>query len=417
VAGCVAQQQGDALLRRFSQLDFVYGTHNLRLVPEMVAAAVRGVRWAQTEESSALDRFDLPARHPNLEGDPAGRAFVTVMEGCDMYCSFCIVPTTRGREISRRGDDIVAEAANLVAGGIREITLLGQTVNAYGRHDQRRAIARTGRGGGEATRSGAGPANCTESFADLLCRLAELSGLARIRYTSPHPIFFDDDLIRAHRELVPLCPHVHLPVQSGSDRILARMRRRHNRDEYRRLVERLRDSRPDLAITTDLIVGFPGETDEDFADTLRLVRELRFTDSYSFKYSPRPGTTAASFPDAVPGPLAQTRLEELQDLQRSLTLEAHRARVGETTEVLVEGPSRRGGFQLSGRDPFHRVINFSCEPERSPAPGSLVWMAIVEATPHSLIGALSAERGAAPEPVKVTAENADEHGRGAVIGA
>ena len=418
VAGCVAQQQSDALLRRFSQLDFVYGTHNLRFVPEMVAAALRGVRWARTEESSEPDRFDLPVRHPDLEGDPAGRAFVTVMEGCDMYCSFCIVPSTRGREISRRRDDIVAEAANLVAGGVREVTLLGQTVNAYGRHDRRRAMARAGRGSGERAQPfEAGQADCTESFADLLRRLAELPGLARIRYTSPHPIFFDNELIRAHRELGPLCPHVHLPVQSGSDRMLQRMRRRHTRDDYRHLVERLRDSRPDVAITTDLIVGFPGESDEDFADTLRLVRDVRFTDSFSFKYSPRPGTAAASFPDSVPGAVAQARLEELQDRQRSLTLDAHRARVGETTEVLVEGPSRRGGAQLAGRDPFHRIVNFSSEPERSPAPGSLVRMEIVDATPHSLIGALAEERGVAPGPVKLRTANADEHRRGVMTGA
>jgi tRNA-2-methylthio-N6-dimethylallyladenosine synthase len=418
VAGCVAQQQGDALLRRFSQLDFVYGTHNLRHVPEMAAAAARGVRWARTEESSALDRFDLPARHPDLEGDSAGRAFVTVMEGCDMYCSFCIVPLTRGREISRRGDDIVAESTNLVAGGVREITLLGQTVNAYGRHDRRRTLARAGRESGDlAKASGAGRTDCTESFADLLRRLAEIPGLVRIRYASPPPIVFDDELIRAHRELGPLCPHVHLPVQSGSDRMLERMRRRHTGDDYRRLVERLRDSRPDLAVTTDLIVGFPGESDEDFADTLRLVRDLRFTDGFSFKYSPRPGTTAASFSDAVPERVAQTRLEELQHLQRSLTLDAHRARVGETTEVLVEGPSRRGGVQLTGRDPFHRVVNFSSEPERSPAPGSLVRMDIVEATPHSLIGALAGARGVARGALKETIANADEHRRGAAIGA
>jgi tRNA-2-methylthio-N6-dimethylallyladenosine synthase len=417
VAGCVAQQQGDALLRRFSQLDFVYGTHNLRLVPEMVAAAARGVRGSQTDESSALERFDLPARHPDLAGDPAGRAFVTVMEGCDMYCSFCIVPMTRGREISRRADAIVAEAADLVAGGIREITLLGQTVNAYGRHDRRRADARAARGSDGATTSGVDSSGGTESFAGLLRRLAELRGLARIRYMSPHPIFFDDELIAAHGELGPLCPHVHLPVQSGSDRMLERMRRRHTRDDYRSLVDRLRNSRPDLAITTDLIVGFPGESDADFADTLRLVREVGFTDGFAFKYSPRPGTTAASFADAVPETVAQARLEELQELQRALTLDAHRARVGETTEVLVEGPSRRGGAQLSGRDPFHRIVNFSSEPERSPAPGSLVQMEILEATPHSLIGALAGSRGTAPGPVKLTGENADEHRRGAVLGA
>jgi len=384
VAGCVAQQQGDALLRRFPQVDFVYGTHNLRRVPEMAAAALRGVRDAQTEENSSGERFDLPSRHPSLQGDPAGRAFVTVMEGCDMFCSFCIVPFTRGREISRTGAEIIAESRELVAAGIREICLLGQTVNAYGRHDRRRAAARSERSA--ASTLNRPTVESPDSFARLLQRIAEIPELARLRYISPHPIFFDDDLIRVHGELDVLCPHIHLPVQSGSDRILERMRRRHRADEYRHLIDRLRASRPGLAITTDLIVGFPGETDADFADTLQLVREISFTDSFSFKYSPRPGTPASSMADEVPESVAQARLEELQVLQRSLTLDAHRARVGETTEILVEGPSRRGGAQLSGRDPFHRVVNFSTEAESSPTPGSLIRVEIVDATPHSLIG-------------------------------
>ncbi len=412
VAGCVAQQQGDALLRRFPQLDFVYGTHNLRRVPAMAAAALRGVRDSNTHESRAQERFDLPARHPSLVGNRAGRAFVTVMEGCDMFCSFCIVPATRGREISRAAAAIVAESRDLVASGIRELTLLGQTVNAYARHDRRRAAARAQRDARDAS-----PADEPESFAALLGCLAEIPGLARLRYISPHPIFFDADLIRAHRELEPLCPHVHLPVQSGSDPILARMRRRYTASEYRRLVDQLRASRPDLAITTDLIVGFPGETDADFAQTLALVRDVAFTDSFSFKYSPRPGTAAAAYEDAVTESVAQARLEELQDLQRALTLDAHRARVGETTEILVEGPSRRAGAQLSGRDPFHRVVNFAAEADSAPAPGSLVRVEIVDATPHSLIGCWepgrTSDRGA--RIVKMGAPIADE--RTAVIGS
>ncbi|HXV36871.1 MAG TPA: tRNA (N6-isopentenyl adenosine(37)-C2)-methylthiotransferase MiaB [Myxococcota bacterium] len=402
VAGCVAQQQGDALLRRFAQLDFVFGTHNLRRVPALAAAALRGVRDAQTQESRALERFDLPARHPSLAGDPAGRAFVTVMEGCDMFCSFCIVPTTRGREISRPGGAIVAEARELVASGIREITLLGQTVNAYGRHARRRAAARE--------------ESAPQSFADLLREIAALPGLARLRYISPHPIFFDAELVRAHRELEPLCPHVHLPVQSGSDRILERMRRRYDADTYRRLVGRLREARPDLAITTDLIVGFPGETDADFEKTLELVREVEFTDLFSFKYSSRPGTAAARFEDAVPEAVAQARLERLQEVQRALTLRAHRARVGSETEILVEGASRRAGAQLSGRDPFHRVVNFSAEAHAVPAPGSLIRVRIVDATPHSLIASWDRglERECIASVVKLRGPAADE--RTAAIG-
>ena len=312
VGGCVAQQQGDHLLRRFPQVDFVFGTHNLRWVPAMVEAASRGARAARTRESSGSERFDLPDRHPDLEPATPGRAFVTVMEGCDLFCSFCIVPLTRGRETSRPAAAILREAAPLAARGVREITLLGQTVNAYGRHDLRR-----------------GGAEGTLGFAALLARLAAIPGLARIRYTSPHPSFFDDALIRAHAELPALCPHVHLPLQSGSDAVLARMRRRYRADDYRRLVERLREARPDLALTTDLIVGFPGESDRDFEATLALVREVRFVDAYTFKYSPRPGTAAARAPGPAAGRASlEERLEALQQLLRELTLAAHRARVG-----------------------------------------------------------------------------------------
>jgi tRNA-2-methylthio-N6-dimethylallyladenosine synthase len=390
VGGCVAQQVGDAILRRFPHVDFVFGTHNLRLVPELAEAALAGLRSARVEERRNLDRFDLPDRHPEYSDPTPGRAFVTVMEGCDLHCSFCIVPRTRGREISRPAEAILAEAASLVARGVREITLLGQTVNAYGRHDRR---ARAGA-------AGAIP------FAELLRRLAGLPGLARLRYTSPHPLFFDAELARAHGELENLCPHVHLPLQSGSDAVLRRMRRRYTRDGFRRIAERLREARPDIALTTDLIVGFPGETDAEFHDTLALVREIRFVDAYSFRYSPRPGTEAAEADDPVPASLARERLEELQRLLRELTWEAHRARVGRRTEVLVTGPSRRGGAQLSGRDPYHRIVNFA----GSAAPGSLARVEILAATPHSLLGreegAPEALRGASP--VKPGAPRADE---------
>jgi tRNA-2-methylthio-N6-dimethylallyladenosine synthase len=379
VGGCVAQQEGDGLLRRFPQVDFVFGTHNLRWVPAMVRSAERGVRAARVEASPSLDRFDFPEQHPAYTGSNPGRAYVTVMEGCDLFCSFCIVPITRGREISRPAADILREAESLAARGVREITLLGQTVNAYGRHDLRRGQARE-RG--------------TVPFAALLRRLDRIPGLRRLRYTSPHPLFFDGDLIRAHAELETLCPHVHLPLQSGSDAVLARMRRRHTRDDFRRLVDRLREARPDLALTTDLIVAFPGETESDFEATLALVREVAFVDSYSFKYSPRPGTQAAGLPGCIGDSRAQQRLEALQGLQRRLTLAAHRARVGGETEVLVEGPSRRGASQLAGRDPYHRVVNFEPDPGGGPSPGDLAELGVVEATPHSLIGARRAPRPA-----------------------
>jgi len=371
VGGCVAQQEGDEILRRFPQVDFVFGTHNLRYVPELVASARAGERRTRLEEVRDLSRFELPERHPAWDGATPGRAFVTVMEGCDMFCSFCIVPRTRGREISRPAAAIEAEVRDLAARGVREITLLGQTVNAYGRHDLRR---------GRADRAG------TVAFATLVRRLARIPGIARIRYTSPHPIFFDPELIRAHGEIEALCPHVHLPLQAGSDRVLAAMRRRYTAAEFLEIVEALREARPDVAITTDLIVGFPGETAADFRETLRVVREASFVDGYSFKYSPRPRTRAAEraseFGPAVPPEEAQARLEELQALQRSLTLAWHRGRVGSRTAILVEGTSRRGG-QLMGRDPWHRVVNV---PAAGARPGDLLPVRIVEATPHSLLG-------------------------------
>ncbi len=398
VGGCVAQQEGQALLRRFGQVDFVFGTHNLRWVGVMAEAARHGRRDVRVGESSSLERFDLPARHPAFEGIAAGRAFVTVMEGCDMFCSFCIVPRTRGREISRPAPAIVAEVEGLAARGVREVTLLGQTVNAYGRHDLRRERARSARGASALEVE-------TVGFGSLLRRLARVPGVARIRYTSPHPLFFDDDLVRAHAELETLCPHVHLPLQSGSNAVLERMRRRYTRERFRDIAAALRAARPDIALTSDIIVGFPGETDADFRDTLALVEEVGFVDSYSFKYSPRPGTAAAEIGDPVDPERAQARLEELQALQRSLTWAAHRARVGEQTEVLVAGESRRGGGQLSGRDPYHRVVNFEAPAGSGVAAGQLVPVTVVEATPHSLIGRLRGLGGR--EALKPGAPGAD----------
>ncbi len=370
VGGCVAQQEGDVLLARFSQVDFVFGTHNLRLVPSMVRAAEAGRRDIDVSTSPSLDRFDLPERHPSFAETSPGRAYLTVMEGCDMFCSFCIVPTTRGREVSRPAASILNEAESLVARGVVEVVLLGQTVNAYGRHDQRRGRAEQGG---------------TMGFAALIRRLAEIRGMRRIRYTSPHPIFFDDELLQAHGEIDALCPHVHMPVQSGSDSVLERMRRRYTGDDVRRLVERLRAARPDVAVTTDLIVGFPGESDAEFEATLALIRDVAYVDGFSFKYSPRPGTAGAEISDRVPEDVAQTRLEAVQDLLREHTLAYHRSRVGTRTEVLIAGRSRQG-HQLAGRDPWHRVVNLDTTAFPDAAPGDLVRVQIAEATPHSLLG-------------------------------
>lgn len=401
VGGCVAQQVGDRLLARFSQLDFVFGTHNLRWVPAMADAALSGQRSARTDESRSLERFDLPERHAAFAAvDSPGRAFVTVMEGCDMFCSFCIVPFTRGREISRPAEAIVAEVRDLAARGVCEITLLGQTVNAYGRHDLRRGHAE---------------ANGTVAFAELLRQLDAVPGIERIRYTSPHPLFFDDALVAAHGELESLCPHVHLPLQSGSSAVLERMRRRYSRETYLEIPDRLRASRPDVAITTDIIVGFPGETRADFEQTLSVVREVAFADSYSFKYSPRPGTQATSLEGTVDAAEAQDRLATLQALQRELTLAHHRSRVGTRTRILLEGASRKGAGQRCGRDPYHRVVNV----ETPAAPGELLEVEIVEATPHSLLAVPTG--GAADDfsarTVKQPSRLAEERGRSAAFGA
>jgi len=374
VGGCVAQQVGDRLLKRFPQVDFVFGTHNVRLVPSMVESARRGSRRADTSERRSLDRFDLPDRHPGLTAGSPGRAFVTVMEGCDMFCAFCIVPATRGREISRPAEAILAEVRTLAERGVREITLLGQTVNAYGRHDV---------GRGRASAAG------TMAFADLLAQLDAIPGIERIRYTSPHPVFFDEALVAAHASLPSLCPHVHLPLQSGSDRILSAMRRRYDRARFVEIASALQAAVPSIALTTDVIVGFPGETEADFEQTLEVMRTVGFVDSFSFMYSPRPGTTAADLPGAASRDEAGRRLTALQDLQRELTVAYHRSRVGGRTEILIEGESRRGGGQLCGRDPQHRIVNLVArEGEALPRlrPGDRIVVEIVEATPHSLLG-------------------------------
>ena len=374
VGGCVAQQEGETILRRFNHVDLVFGTHNLQAVPAMLDGAAEGHASVRVEESLSLARFDLPERHPAYQGLDTGHAFVTVMEGCDMFCSFCVVPRTRGREISRPAASIVDEVEKLVAGGVSEITLLGQTVNAYGRHDARR---------------GAGEAQGTIRFASLLRQLDAVVGLRRIRYTSPHPLFFDEELLAAHGDLEKLCPHVHMPVQSGSDRVLGRMRRRYTREDYLGIVERLRARCADVVLTTDLIVGFPGESDSEFRETLSLIEEVGFIDSYSFKYSRRPHTKALAYADEeIPPGVISDRLRELQEIQRKLTLDYHFSRVGRHAEIRVEGASVQRPDQIRGRDLHHRVVNVNlADPDSiSPQPGSYLEVEVVEATPHSLIG-------------------------------
>ena len=371
VGGCVASQEGADIVRRAPFVDLVFGPQTLHRLPELLEAR-RRTGSAQVDISfPEIEKFDrLPAARVS-----GPTAFVSIMEGCSKYCSFCVVPYTRGEEMSRPLADVIAEVRNLIAQGVREITLLGQNVNAY-----RGALSTAGGGSGGSE----GPADQAD-FALLLELLCEIPALERLRYTTSHPREFTPRLIEAHARLPKLGAYVHLPVQSGSDRILAAMKRRYTVLEYKSIVRRLRAARPDLCISSDFIVGFPGETDEDFEATLRLVDELKFADAFSFVYSPRPGTPAAELPDDTP---ADTKMERLHRLQRAV--EEHAASfnaslVGTLQKILVEGPSRRDPGELAGRTEHNRVVNFTGQTELI---GRLVDVEITASLAHSLRGEL-----------------------------
>ena len=335
VAGCVAQAEGQEILARAPYVDLVLGPQTYHRLPEMVARAARAGGSVIETDFPVEQKFDfLPDEAaPQLPGGVT--AFLTVQEGCDKFCSFCVVPYTRGAEASRAVGSVLAEARRMVAGGVREITLLGQNVNAY---------------------HGEGPDGGSWGLDRLLYALAEIPGLARLRYTTSHPRDMSDALIAAHRDLPQLMPFLHLPVQSGSDRMLAAMNRGHGADSYRRLVGRLRDARPDLAFSSDFIVGHPGETDADFAATLSLVRETGFAQAYSFTWSARPGTPAASAPNRVAEAVAHARLLELQALIRAQQDRFNADSVGLTMPVLFTGHGRKPG-QLSGRSPYLQAVH------------------------------------------------------------
>jgi tRNA-2-methylthio-N6-dimethylallyladenosine synthase len=357
VGGCVASQEGAAIVERAPYVDVVFGPQTLHRLPELLARR-RASGTPQVDISfPEIEKFDrLPA--PRIAG---ASAFVSIMEGCSKYCSFCVVPYTRGEEVSRPFEDLVRELAGLAGRGVREVTLLGQNVNAW-------------RG-----EIGGAPAD----FAELLRCAAEIDGLERIRYTTSHPREFTQRLIDAHAELPALAPHVHLPVQSGADRVLAAMKRGYTALEYRSIARRLRKARPDLSLSSDFIVGFPGESEADFAATLALARELAFDGSFSFLYSPRPGTPAAELPDATP---REVKLERLQRLQAQLDAQARSASaamVGRVERVLVEGPSRKDARELAGRTANNRVVNFVAEPALA---GRYAEVRITAALAHSLRG-------------------------------
>ena len=355
VAGCVAQAEGAEILARAPAVDVVVGPQSYHRLPDLLTRSQTG-RVVDTE-FPVEDKFDhLPARR-----NRGVSAFLTVQEGCDKFCAFCVVPYTRGAEVSRSVAAIVAEAEKLAMEGVREITLIGQNVNAY---------------------HGAGTEGGAAGLPDLIRAVAAIPGIVRLRYTTSHPNDMDEALIRAHAEIPALMPYLHLPVQSGSDRILAAMNRKHTGDAYRRIIDRMRASRPDIALSSDFIVGFPGETDADFADTMRLVAEIGFESAYSFKYSPRPGTPAAERDDAVPEAVMSARLAELQALLDGQRYAYQRAAVGQVLDVLVEKSGRRPG-QVAGKTPHLLAVQFDGPLSLI---GGVVPVRIVEAGTNSLFG-------------------------------
>jgi tRNA-2-methylthio-N6-dimethylallyladenosine synthase len=362
VTGCVAQAEGEEIIRRQPLVDLVVGPQAYHRLPDMEAKVQSGARAIDTEFPEE-DKFEyLPrARGPKASRAPA--AFLTVQEGCDKFCAFCVVPYTRGAEVSRPAARIMAEARDLVERGVAEITLLGQNVNAY---------------------HGEGLNGADWSLARLVRELAEVEGLERIRYTTSHPNDMTDDLYAAHAEIDKLMPYLHLPVQSGSDPILKAMNRRHTADQYLRVLDRMREARPDMAISGDFIVGFPGETDEDFKATLRLCEEVRYASAFSFKYSARPGTPAADRP-TVEEAVASARLAELQELLTRHQREFQQAQVGKTLPVLFEKPGREPG-QMIGKSPYLQSVFVTAAPE---AKGKILPVEITASAPNSLAGRLA----------------------------
>jgi tRNA-2-methylthio-N6-dimethylallyladenosine synthase len=336
VAGCVAQAEGEEIARRAKgRVDLVFGPQSYHRLPDLIARAQAGETVLETEFPEEDKFAHLPAATPKVIRSRGLTAFLTVQEGCDKFCSFCVVPYTRGAETSRPVEQILAEARTLVAAGVRELTLLGQNVNAYHGVDAR------GR---------------TAGLGELCARLAEIDGLARIRYTTSHPSDMSDELIAAHASNDKLMPYLHLPVQSGSDRILKAMNRRHSRADYLRIIERIKTARPDMALSGDFIVGFPGETDADFAETLSIVREVGYASAYTFKYSIRPGTPGAGMPDQVPEEKKTERLAALNELITTQMRDFGRSVVGRTLDVLIEKPGRMPG-QIGGRSPYLQAVH------------------------------------------------------------
>ena len=360
VAGCVAQAEGEEIRRRAPFVDIVFGPQAYHRLPDLVTRALAGSDGVLDTSFPAEPKFD---RLPESLAAPRVSALLTIQEGCDKFCTFCVVPYTRGAEYSRPAADIIAEARRLTAAGAHEITLLGQNVNAY---------------------HGAAPDGGEWGRGELIRGLAGLPGLDRIRYTTSHPRDVDDGLIAAHRDVRQLMPFLHLPVQSGSDRVLAAMNRRHTADEYKRTVARLRAARPDLALSSDFIVGYPGESEEDFRATLDLVAKIGFAQAFSFKYSPRPGTPAAEVEDQVPEPVKAERLAALQVVLQQQQRAFNQGCVGKILPVLFDKPGRHPG-QLVGRSPYLQSVHAAAAPDRI---GEILPVMVRAIEPNSLAGAI-----------------------------
>jgi tRNA-2-methylthio-N6-dimethylallyladenosine synthase len=375
VGGCVASQEGAAIRTRAPYVDLIWGPQTLHRLPEMLGEVWAHHRAVVDVSFPEIEKFDkLPVHQSD-----GPSAFVSIMEGCSKYCTFCVVPYTRGEEVSRPFDDVIAEIAGLAAQGVREVNLLGQNVNAY-RGEMDAAME----GGGRATHGAVAEAG-TADLALLIHYVAAIDGIDRIRYTTSHPVELSESLIAAYSEVPELVSFLHLPVQSGADRILTQMKRGHTALEYKSKIRKLRQARPNMPISSDFIVGFPGETETDFEATMQLIKEIGFDFSYSFIYSPRPGTPAADLPDDVPLKVKKARLARLQEQITSQARAISAAMVGRVEQVLVERISHRNEHQLSGRTENNRVVNFDGE---AALIGQFVPVRITEARPNSLQGEL-----------------------------
>jgi tRNA-2-methylthio-N6-dimethylallyladenosine synthase len=368
VGGCVASQEGEEIVRRAPYVDLVFGPQTLHRLPQLIAGRLETGQSQVDISFPEIEKFDHlpPAR---VDG---ASAFVSIMEGCSKYCSFCVVPYTRGEEVSRPFDDVLQEVRHLAANGVKEVTLLGQNVNAY---------------------RGELPDGELADFALLLAHVARIDAIERIRYTTSHPLEFNQRLVDAHGKLAKLASQVHLPVQSGSDRILSAMKRGYTALEYKSIIRKLRAARPDVSITSDFIVGFPGETQADFEQTLKLVDDVRFDGAFSFIFSARPGTPAANLPDETPPAEKLARLQRLQERLQRLSQEYSKAMIGTRERVLVEGPSRKDPRELAGRTGNNRVVNFAGDRRLA---GHFVDVEITAAMPHSLRGSVVVQETAAP---------------------